>query len=227
MSRTRAVIAAAATVVALTLGSAVAAADTPFDVDLTGDADGTIQSFGYTNTATYGQTITVPDGVDGVASFSFVMDLPEALVFRGVLRAWESGRATGPELYVSEPRSTAGDGPEVVTFTADMDLEPGLYVIYATISYDYATNAEIEGPTQGAWRTTSSDEDAYPDGATVYLNNGGDLDALTTEAWTPWPGADLSFALTFFAAEDPEEPGGPEDPADPADPVVAEPTFTG
>lgn len=148
------------------------------------------------------------------------MDLPATLVFRGAIQAWEGSSATGPVLYLSDPRSTAGSGPEVVTFTADLELEPGTYVIHATISHDYDMKAEIQGPTTSAWRTTG--EDSYPDGMTVYLNNGGDLDAFTTTSWEQWGAPDLSFALTFFTAEKPE----PGEPADPADPVVAEPTFT-
>lgn len=206
--------------VGLLLGTAASAtADSPHDVDFTADGDHYIWSFGYPDTATYGQTITVPAGVATIQTFSFVMDVPAGLVFRGAVQAWDGDKATGPVLYLSDPTSTSGDGYDLVTFGPDVAVTPGVYVLYGTISYDYATNAVpgVEG-VPGYWSSILAAP--YDGGAMVWDNNRGDIDRLTTRTWDNRGGGyvdDMAFAVTF----------GLPAPADPADPVTADPAFTG
>jgi hypothetical protein len=189
---------------------AVAASE--WDLDFTADATGTVQSFGVPNTATYGQLITVPDGPIELAAFSFDVNLPATVVFRGVVQEWDTGTgmATGPELYQSEARSTAGAGVETVTFTPDIPITAGTYVIFMTVSYDYAG-----GSGTGQW--SASEADVYPDGHFVFMNDSGDINLLTTVPWSVYSWMDLGFVVEFN--------GAPVTP--PATPVIVAPAYTG
>ena len=190
---------------------AVAASE--WDLDTTADATGTVGSFGVPNTATYGQVITVPDGPVELAAFSFDVNLPSTLVFRGVVQEWDgaTGVATGPELFQSEALSTAGTGIETVTFTPEIPVTAGTYVIFLTVSYDFAVSSDT-----GSWPVTVAD--VYPDGTFVYLNNSGDVGALTTQMWSTLGTVDTGFTVEFN--------GAPES-TPPATPVVVAPAYTG
>lgn len=195
---------------------ALAASD--WDLDYTAAGDGTISPFGQPDTATYGQTITVPDGPETLESFSFAVDLPATVVFRGVVQAWDpaEGHATGPVLYQSDATSTAGTGVETVTFTPDVAVTPGPYVLYLTVTYDYATAV---GTGNFPWHNS----DVYPDGAFVWHNNADDLAALTSEQWDNAGDrpADAVFSVVYAA------PVVPPVTPPPATPVIVAPAYTG
>lgn len=198
-----------------------ATAASEWDLDYTAAGDSAISPFGVPDTATYGQTITVPVGPEVLESFSFAVDLPETVVFRGVVQAWDTGagHATGPVLFQSAPTSTAGTGVETVTFTPDVAVTPGVYVLYLTVSYDYAAGS---GTGNFPWHS----DDPYADGAFVWHNNNSDVDALTTQTWdNPGPDrtADAVFSVVYAAAVPPVVP--PVTP--PATPVIVAPAYTG
>ena len=65
-----------------------ATAGTMIDTTSSWDGSNFIGGFGYPNTATYGQTVTTPNGDTVLDSFSFEMDLPANLLFRGEVYAW-------------------------------------------------------------------------------------------------------------------------------------------
>jgi hypothetical protein len=176
-----------------------------------------ISGFGYGQpccTATYGQTVTVPATDTRLDSFTFYVQLPTNLIFRGEVYAWDpttgnpanntSGNATGPALYESGPMHTtsynSGFGPfEPITFnTGGIPLTAGAqYVLFFTISRDYAANAPTAGIPGFAGITAT---DTYSGGDFVFINNGGDTSQWTTTPWSNLVGLgadDLAFTASF------------------------------
>jgi hypothetical protein len=176
-----------------------------------------ISGFGYGQpccTATYGQTVTVPATDTRLDSFTFYVQLPTNLTFRGEVYAWDpttgnpanftSGNATGPALYESGQMHTtsynSGFGPfEPITFnTGGIPLTAGAqYVLFFTISRDYAANAPTAGIPGFAGITAT---DTYSGGDFVFINNGGDTSQWTTTPWSnlvAFGADDLAFKASF------------------------------
>jgi hypothetical protein len=168
-------------------------------IDTTPAWDGTsnISPFGYPNTATYGQVVTVPATDRMLKSFSFYMNLPDTCSFRGYVYAWDGSKATGSALYESNPRATSGSGDfEEITFEpSGLELTPGAqYVLFASTSKD-------AGSGGGPWGLLEN-QDLYLGGGKtlVYLNNGDDESLWTVDNWTQntyGTGVDLAFKATF------------------------------
>jgi len=166
-------------------------------IDTTPDWDGktTIQAFGYPDTATYGQVVTVPVTGDNVLqSFSFYMKLPNTCTFRGYVYAWDGTKATGSALYESPTGATKGSGnfEEVHFETGGVAMTPGAqYVLFASTSKD-------AGSGSGPWGAIY--QDVYPGSGNtfVFLNNGTDTSAWTSLSWTVISSSyDLAFKATF------------------------------
>ncbi|HEY6279977.1 MAG TPA: hypothetical protein VIX86_27105 [Streptosporangiaceae bacterium] len=166
-------------------------------------------------TATYGQTVTVPATDPVLDSFTFYVQLPTNLIFRGEVYAWNpatgnqanntSGNATGPALYKSSKMHTtsynSGFGPfEPITFNIPdgIPLTAGAqYVLFFTISKDYAADAPTAGIPGFVGYTAT---DTYSGGDWVFINNGGDTSQWTTVPWSNQVGLgadDLAFKATF------------------------------
>ena len=199
-----------------------AGAASEWDLDYSGPTD-SIGAFGHGGaTMTYGQTFTVPDGPAVLESFSLEMNLPATAVFQVVVQAWDdaNGSATGPVLFVTGPMSTAGAGMETLTFTPDVDVAPGMYVIYATTAYDPAA-----GTGTGSW--AGDQTNPYADGQFVYDHVTSSPDDLTS----PWDGLathaqyDLGFTVVYAAPVVP--PVVPPVTPPPATPVIVAPAYTG
>jgi hypothetical protein len=168
-------------------------------IDTTPAWDGTseISAFGYPNTATYGQVVTVPATDGMLKSFSFYMNLPDTCTFRGYVYAWDGSKATGSTLYESDPRTTSGSGDfEEITFEpGGLELTPGAqYVLFASTSKD-------AGSGSGPWGLLENQDLYVGAGNTlVYLNNGDDESLWTVDNWTQntyGTGVDLAFKATF------------------------------
>jgi len=169
----------------------------------------TFQSFGETNTATYGQTFTTPIGENSLDSFTFYLNdnvNPDFVDFEAYVYAWDSGnfRATGSALFSSGPYSTTGAaGFEAFTInTGGVSLAPGAqYVAFFTASnlFDGANGT-------AAW--SSRPDNPYTGGEFVFLNNGSNFAALTSTTWTgDWQSvdSDLAFRMEFgLGAQVPE-----------------------
>jgi hypothetical protein len=173
-------------------------------IDTVPSWDGTsyISSFGIPDTETYGQTVTVPLGLPVLRSFSFEMELPSTLAFRGEVYAWDGTKAAGANLFESGATSTDGSGVfELITFnTGGIALVPGgVYVLFASTSKD--TDGHSGG---GIWGVTQF-TDTYTGGTSVYINNRIDTTPWTTTAWAGVPG-DLAFQATFTSASGAPEP---------------------
>jgi hypothetical protein len=176
---------------------ASAAADTTIDTISLWNGTDLICSFGNPDTATYGQTVTVPAGDTTLRSFTFAMvNVPSTAVFRGEVYAWDGPdfRAQGPSLFESAPTSTPGLGEQDITFTVPhgLALSPGeQIVIFASVSKDY--NESTLGT--GCWGGTS--DETYAGGEFVYLNNEGNPSAWTADPWSSYVMPDAAFMAHF------------------------------
>jgi hypothetical protein len=169
-------------------------------------------------TPNYGQTVTVPATDTVLDSFTFYVDLPTNLIFRGEVYAWNPntvdpnnpyalGSATGPALYESGQMHTTsyGSGFTIQPFTFNtggIPLTAGAkYVLFITTSRDYAANAGI---TSLGWAGVTG-TDTYSGGDWVYMDDGGNTNLWTTVGWThpalfpaAFPGQDdLAFTASF------------------------------
>ncbi|MGC8724858.1 MAG: hypothetical protein ACP5VF_13455 [Acidobacteriota bacterium] len=136
----------------LALGSFSAAAA---GIDTTPSWNGSdfISSFGYPDTATYGQTITAPPAGASLQSFTFYMNLPASCTFQGEVYAWDGTKATGAALWEGPSMHTSGSGSfEAVTFnTGGVPLAPSAqYVLFASVS-------KLSGSGSGSWGFIWSD----------------------------------------------------------------------
>jgi hypothetical protein len=146
--------------------------------------------------------VTVPATFTHLDSFTFYVDLPTNLIFRGEVYAWDNTCpcATGPAQYESGQTSTASYGAgyniQPITFkTGGIPLTAGAqYVLFFTISKDYAANAGVTGTGFVAYVST----DPYLGGDWVYVSNSGDTSQWTNPL-TRWTntGFDLAFKASF------------------------------
>lgn len=165
------------------------------------DGSQSIQPFGETNTATYGQTFTV--GADSsLNSFSFFINdsvNPDYVDFEAYVMSWDGSMATGSILYQSAGMSTTNngglDGMEQFTInTGGLDLTAGSqYVAFFSASnlFDGIVGTSVVG---------GMGTNPYADGNFVYMNNGSDFSQLTAASWTQWAAYDLAFEMDFGAA---------------------------
>jgi hypothetical protein len=171
--------------------------------------------------------VTVPFTDTKLDSFTFYLDLPTNLTFRGEVYAWTPGTtdpnnpyavgsATGPALWESGPMQTASFGNcnnmHAFTFnTGGINLTANTqYVLFITTSRDPA-NAGITAT--GCLGVTGAN-DTYSGGDWVYQDDIGSPNNWTTLGWTHpalFPTAfyqdDLGFTATFSSHQNP--PSGP------------------
>lgn len=159
------------------------------------DGSAYVYPFGCPDTATYGQVVTVPDGMTRLTRFNFYLTdagVDGSMVLRGEVYRWDGTKATGEALWESHPRTVSYDDasfhrkqfrPHGV-----VELQPGAqYVIFASISKDYE---QCPGSYTLNWGLT---DDSYSGGGFVYLNDSGDESQWTSTAWSTFGGEDLAF----------------------------------
>jgi hypothetical protein len=181
-------------------------------------------------TPTYGQTVTVPLTDTRLQSFTFYLDLPPSLTFRGEVYAWTPGTtdpnnqyamgsATGSALWESDPMQTASFGNNctsmhAVTFnTGGIQLTGNTqYVLFITTSRDSAANAGIADT--GCLGVTGAP--TYSGGDGVFQDDLGNPNNWTSLGWTHYAAfvsppcfgqCDLGFTATFSSHKNP--PSGP------------------
>jgi hypothetical protein len=165
---------------------------TVIDTISTWNGTSSVFSFGYPDTATYGQTITAP-AANVLNSFTFMMDVPAATTFAAYVYAWDGSKATGSQLFGSGPLNTTGAaGFETMTFnTGGLALTTGQqYVLFASVSGQV-------GSGQGQFGATGDD---YAGGLFVFINNGQNQSLWTTTNWNQnhtGLGHDLAFRANF------------------------------
>lgn len=154
-----------------------------------------IQPFGYSDTATYGQTFTV--GADHVLN-SFSMYLygnRQTLNLRGYVAGWDGSKATSI-LYTSATRAvTPGEGLMEFSFdTGNLSLTEGQkYVMFLSVS-------DLGEQAYSVYYMPSTNN-SYAGGDFVYFNNNLDFGALTTRQWdcTECGFGDAAFKAAFSA----------------------------
>lgn len=178
--------------------------------------DGTsyTRSFGFDNTATYGQTFKAPGGaltsfsfwlsnIDSNSPISNASDLP----FKAYVFAWDAvnSRASGSALYTSGTAngSVNANGFDRYDFAVpSLALATnGMYVAFLSTSSfgsrPNATNAMGTGST------------SYTDGSFVFLNNGASEALWTTDQWSQdfcGSGCDAAFEASFGPSTTVPEP---------------------
>ena len=161
--------------------------------------DGTtfISSFGVVNTATYGQTITMPAGGGTVTGFTVeIGNCGANVTLRGEVYAWDSGnsRATGAALYESSPVLVTNNSAfQAVTMnTGTLNLAGGNYVLFVSTSRDQT------GAPSSACRFGSVPNTLYPGGQFVFINNTADTTQWTGGTWSTIA-QDLAFQVNGTA----------------------------
>jgi len=179
-----------------------AAADTILSTTGGGAA---ISPFGKPDAQTFGQTFTSPtDNI--LQSFTFYLSPAPSLLFRAYVYAWDPGlvRATGPALFTSSPIiGPLGTGFFAVPINVGgLLLSPGApYVAFFSSS---AQNTLGEIALQSSWDSPAANQ--YSGGAFVYMNNGENIGAFTTQTWSTnrqGVGSDVRFTMAFTATPEP------------------------
>jgi hypothetical protein len=200
--------------ISLLVNTSPAKAQTTIDTIPFWDRTTVITWFGEPNTATYGQTFTVPETDNVLNSFTFLLrqDDPEPSPFQFFVMAWDPAnqRAAGPVLFASVPLTTSDRAvmKSYTILTGSLRLISGMqYVAFINCSNLFdgeEDNTAMAGLTR----------DAYPGGAFVFLNNADRFDRVRLDPWTSnWlaPGGDAVFTAQFSpggAGEVVPEPGG-------------------
>jgi hypothetical protein len=161
-------------------------------------------SWGYPDTATYGQTFVAPAGDTVLDRFSFHMirggDQTATIDYRAYVYRWDVDRATGASVWESSPRQVtlATDDylnpQQVATDTGGVALESGgTYVAFLSTSADYELNDETD---VACWSPAAS---PYAGGGFVFNNDSGDEFWWTNTYWGDAGGDDLAFNASFRA----------------------------
>lgn len=172
-----------------------------------------VGNWGVPNTATYGQTVTVPvNGDTQLNSFTFYLGPPAygsgTINYEAYVYAWDptTNEATGSALYTSGLATyTPGAGYVPVTFSPGVNLIAGdQYVLF------FSTSGLQFGQFDStiAWGFNAGN--AYVGGQFVFLNNGDNPAQWTTSPWAQLyitPGNDLEFNADFSAPTAAPEPG--------------------
>ena len=161
------------------------------------DGSSTVAPFGETNTATYGQTITVGATDTFLTDFSFRMrtDAGQISNFEAVVMEWDQAtfRAVGPILYNSSAMTNTGpvNGFNTIAITTNVNLAPSKqYVLFFTASnlFDMVNDRSVFG---------FINSDVYSGGEFVFRNNGNDPSLLTSTSWENFVAGDLAFTANL------------------------------
>jgi uncharacterized protein with beta-barrel porin domain len=165
-----------------------------------------ISSWGATNTATYGQTITATNLQSKLTSFTFELTQSgpppnyQAFVYQ-----WDptNRHITGPALFTSGPL-VAPTTPNINTYVP-VTINTGAVQLVAGQQYVlfFTTSSQTNPITGSAYRYGALTNDtAYGGGRFVFINNGStntpaDFAALDTTSWS-FINEDLAFRATFI-----------------------------
>lgn len=189
-------------VAVLYLASAAPAFSTAFTIDTT-PPNTNIATFGYPNTATYGQTITAVAGTTQLDSFTFNIQTGGVITYRAYVMAWNGTNATGPILFQTGDQMATGN--QFYTYhTSGINLSAGSqYVLFVSVSNNY-----FVGNSSGVM--AARHDNPYAGGAFVYSNNSGNFGLLSTTPWSSFTSFDLAFVAQFSS------PNGPAPVPEPA-----------
>ena len=171
-------------------------------ITVTNPGSSTIQNFGISNTASYGQVITAPGGNTTLSGFAFTFvnftGGSTPIPFRAYVFGFNNAtlQVTGPALFASATLDT----PTV--FPATVTVNTGSTAVTAGSQYLllFSTSGLQAGQPSGGFSFFSSPTDRYAGGQFVYMNNGNDVNQLTTGTYSTLSNTpDLAFTATFNA----------------------------
>lgn len=194
----------------------LARADVTLDTTPYWDGYSTIQPFGLSDTATYGQTFVAP--VSGsLTDFTFFVtgDSSADLSLKGAVFAWSGsllggggGGAIGPALFLSSSFNYTGNGnfQSVTVNTGGVGVTAGQqYVMLLTVSDPVDYNRSTGTTQWGDVLYTHAPGSASGGGGFVFYNNGDNFGALNTSAWDNFADfGDLAFVAHIRGAAVPE-----------------------
>src|SRR5215469_8429912 len=157
-------------------------------------------SFGYPDTATFGQVFTAPNSVLDDWTIYLQNSGGTSQNFEFFLMGWDGAEATGSVLYQSGIQTIDASETSDTAFTVDPNTTittGGSYVMFINES---GLNVGTDGFVAQGINTS------FPlGGSFVYLNNGDDFPEVTT---TPWSNRlseyDTAYIADFSAAPVPE-----------------------
>ncbi len=168
------------------------------------DTSSSVSTFGRPNSATYGQTVTVPVVDLTLVEMQMAFDglNQVAVSFRPYLYDWDGTKATGPALWTG-PLETADTTAGYQTFT----WVPNVTGVAGDTWVFFVSTSADSGPDAGGKWAQPQNQNLYAGGAFVFINNGSDPSGWTTDPWTQnflGSGADMTFSATWQ-----QEPGTP------------------
>lgn len=159
-------------------------------------------SFGEPSDATFGQTFTVPTGVDSLGSFAFYIDdgnNPDAVDFQAFVMAWDGLKATGPILYQSGALTTTNNGGLDGFERIQIVIQGGLAVTAGAQYVAFFSASNLFDGQSGDSQMGALIPGTYDGGGFVHLNNGANFSSLTTNNWEQdFFFLDLAFEFVFF-----------------------------
>ena len=161
-----------------------------------------VQSFGETNTASYGQTFTVGAGETQLNNFTFLINDfldPDTIDFAAYVMEWDGvDRATGPVLFASAGMTTTNNGGAdgFEAFSVDAG---GLHLNAGSQYVAFFSASDFFDGALGTGSMASVLTDDYAGGGFVFLNSGSNASQWDSEPWTVnFSGArDLAFTMDF------------------------------
>ena len=173
-------------------------------------------SFGEPSDATFGQTFTVPGGVDRLGSFAFYIDdgnNPDAVDFQAFIMAWDGLKATGPVLYQSGALTTTNNGGLDGFERIQIIIQGGLAVTAGAQYVAFFSASNLFDGQSGDSQMGALIPGTYDGGGFVHLNNGANFSALTTNNWEQdFFFLDLAFEFVFFNSGSGDGSGGVAQP---------------
>jgi hypothetical protein len=154
----------------------------------------TVSSFGCPDTTTYGQVITVPDGLNHLDKFVFWLRNASSsggsMVARAYVYRWDNANMTVQSAAQFESPARIISYSDALfhaeAFNPRIAVKPGVqYVMFLSIDREYVDCTNSYGL---GWGFVQSD--AYPGGEFVFQNNAGD-DLQWRKAWLGFD--DLAF----------------------------------
>jgi hypothetical protein len=179
---------------ALALSTAVSSGAGAVTIDtLTGWNGSEIGLFGYPNTSTYGQSVTVAAGDTKLDSFTFAVNLPDQLEFRAYVYNWNGTRATGQALYESGTLKAPSAGYEQITVSPGINVTGGQrLILFYSLDKIYEQNSG-----DGLGNFGYSFSNTYSGGGFFYQNNSGNEAAWTSTWDNTYSAGDLAFRAVF------------------------------
>ncbi len=168
------------------------------DIDNTGADTGTVNAFGFQNTATYGNTFTTGAGDTTINSFSMYLrnrwDGSGTLDLRGYIATWDGSKA-GSILYSSATQTMNG-----AATLQEFAFAPNIAVNANTQYVAFLSVSELGAQAQSTFGMPIGGN-GIAGGAFVFLNNGTDFGALTSQNWSQgWVGQDDVWLKVDFGA---------------------------